>query len=67
MLALILKMGEEKNIVETSGNDIKGLLATLRESTIIDSEGAEWIIDPNATLYFEAYPPHFEIECKQPD
>ena len=65
MLALILKMGEKKEIVELNNDDVRPLLESLKASIIIDSEGAPWIIDPDATLYFESYPPHFEIDCKK--
>jgi hypothetical protein len=65
MLALVLKLDEEKIIIESDGRNLIAMLEALRESTILDSEGDTWIIAPDAVLYFEAYPPHFEIACKQ--
>jgi hypothetical protein len=65
MLALILKLGEGKAIIEISGKDINGLLKTLRKSIIIDLEGRTWIIEPKEKTYFEAYASHFEIDCTE--
>jgi hypothetical protein len=63
MLTLILKLGEEKLIVDIPGYDVNPLLNSLKSSVILDSDGVEWIIDSDETLYFESFPPHFEISC----
>ena len=64
MLALVLNLGDEKLILELPGYDVNPMLDSLKISVILDSDGGEWIINPYTDLYFEAYPPHFEIDCK---
>lgn len=65
MLALILKLGEEEEIVEITNLDLNIFLVALKKSTILDVDGNAWTIDPDEELYFEAYPPHFTIACKE--
>ena len=67
MLALILKLGDEEEIVEITNLDLNIFLESLKKSTILDVDGNAWIIDPDEELYFEAYPPHFQIACKEKD
>jgi len=64
MLSLVLKLGEERIMFEVKSQDIRSLLDVLKMSVILDSDGGTWEIRPEETLYFEAYPPHFEIDCK---
>jgi hypothetical protein len=64
MLALILKLDQENIIIDVTNQDINVLLSTLRNSTILDTEGGSWEIEPNTELFFEDHPPHFEIRCK---
>ena len=65
MLALQLKLGEETLILEIPGYDVNPLLDSLKSSIILDSDGSEWRIKPDEKLYFEPYPPHFEIVCRR--
>ncbi len=64
MLTLTLKLDQEIIVIDVTNQDINALLSALRNSTILDTEGGTWTIDPNTELFFEDYPPHFEISCK---
>lgn len=67
MLSLILKLGDERSVIEITNQDINLLLEALKNSIILDSEGDTWIIEPSEELYFDSFPPHFEISCKHQD
>ncbi len=64
MLTLTLKLDKEIIILDVTNQDINMLLAVLKNSTILDTEGGTWKIEPDEELYFEDYPPHFEISCR---
>ena len=64
MLTLTLKLDREIIVIDVSKQDINVLLSALKNSTILDTEGGTWKIEPDAELFFEDYPPHFEISCK---
>ena len=52
---------KEEIIGDFSPSDLLPFTNVLKESLIIDTEGAEWMTGNSTQLYFNIYPPYFYL------